>query len=354
MPLSITTTLNGPYRDSFDDSHGVIRYSYQGEDPRRWDNVGLKKAMAAQAPLVYFHPVARPGRYLATYPVFVVADNEPGLTFSVQLDAPSILELPDFEMTGEDRGARRAYYTATVKRRAHQASFRERVLMAYREMCALCRLRHGQLLDAAHIVADADPEGEPHVSNGLALCKLHHAAFDSFFLTVTPEYRIVVQKRILDETDGPMLVVGLQQLHGQPIQLPKSVPLRPDQDRPALLIDEATQAITEALYRIYSVPILHDHDLVAVGVTLGDLFGALNQLADLLATRVDQCANAHPLKVGRNVNLVPVLIVLPSITGNVVQPGLFAKGQVIRSRQRVGRICAGSKDGLDVGCGFRR
>ena|SRR5947209_1453280 len=68
---------------------------------------------------------------------------------------------------------------------------------------------------------------------------------------------------------------------------------------PALLIDEATQAITEALYRIYSVPILHDHDLVAVGVTLGDLFGALNQLADLLATRVDQCANAHPLKVGR-------------------------------------------------------
>src|SRR5436189_4489870 len=48
LPLSITTTLNGPYRDSFDDSHGVIRYSYQGEDPRRWDNVGLKKAMAAQ------------------------------------------------------------------------------------------------------------------------------------------------------------------------------------------------------------------------------------------------------------------------------------------------------------------
>ncbi|HET7473733.1 MAG TPA: HNH endonuclease [Candidatus Limnocylindrales bacterium] len=229
LPISITTTLNGPYRDSFDDSRGVIRYSYQGDDPGRWDNVGLRRAMATQAPLVYFHPVARPGRYLATFPVFIVGDDQPGLMFSVQLDAPTILERLDVDLVAEDRGATRAYYTSTVRRRAHQASFRERVLIAYREMCALCRLRHGELLDAAHIVADNDPEGEPLVTNGLALCKLHHAAFDSFFLTVTPEYRVVVRPSILAETDGPMLVVGLQQLHGQPIELPRAAALRPDQ-----------------------------------------------------------------------------------------------------------------------------
>ena len=231
LPLSITTTLGGPYPDSFDDAAGVIRYSYQGTDPRRWDNAGLRAAMNVQAPLVYFHPVVFRGRYLATYPVFVVGDNEPGLTFSIQLDAPSILERDDLLAASEDRNIRRAYYTSTVRRRVHQASFRESVLAAYRTMCALCSLRHAELLDAAHIVADSDPEGEPKVSNGLALCKLHHAAFDNFFFTVTPEYRVAVRPSILLESDGPMLVVGLQRIHDQAIRIPKSVSLQPDQEQ---------------------------------------------------------------------------------------------------------------------------
>jgi putative restriction endonuclease len=95
----------------------------------------------------------------------------------------------------------------------------------------LCRLRHLELLDAAHITPDTDPEGEPHVSNGLALCKLHHAAFDGFFFTVTPEYRVEVRPSILAESDGPMLIVGLQQIHGQAIQLPSKTAQRPEQSR---------------------------------------------------------------------------------------------------------------------------
>jgi len=41
-----------------------------------------------------------------------------------------------------------------------------------------------ELLDAAHITPDTHPEGEPIVSNGLSLCKLHQAAFDRFFFTI--------------------------------------------------------------------------------------------------------------------------------------------------------------------------
>ena len=52
------------------------------------------------------------------------------------------------------------------------------------------RLRHQELLEAAHIVADRDPEGEPKVRNGLALCKLHHAAFDCHIIGVNPDYRV--------------------------------------------------------------------------------------------------------------------------------------------------------------------
>jgi putative restriction endonuclease len=78
---------------------------------------------------------------------------------------------------------------------------------------------------------DSEDEGEPVVSNGLALCKLHHAAFDSFFLTVRPDYTIEVKQSILEENDGPMLLVGLKQVHGQMIQLPRSATDRPDRER---------------------------------------------------------------------------------------------------------------------------
>jgi putative restriction endonuclease len=35
----------------------------------------------------------------------------------------------------------------------------------------------------------------------------------------------------LEETDGPMLLIGLKQMHDQPIQLPKSPADRPDRAR---------------------------------------------------------------------------------------------------------------------------
>jgi len=113
----------------------------------------------------------------------------------------------------------------------HQRGFRERVLDAYRSQCALCRLRHAELLDAAHIIPDSDPGGVAEVPNGLALCKLHHAAFDRFFLGVTPDYEIRVRGDILAEEDGPMLRHGLKGLHGGRIILPRSARNRPAPDR---------------------------------------------------------------------------------------------------------------------------
>jgi putative restriction endonuclease len=45
------------------------------------------------------------------------------------------------------------------------------VLQAYETRCALCQLRHGELLDAAHILPDTHPSGRPVVPNGLSLCR---------------------------------------------------------------------------------------------------------------------------------------------------------------------------------------
>lgn len=82
---------------------------------------------------------------------------------------------------------------------------------------------------AAHILPDSDPEGEPLITNGLALCKLHYAAFDSFILGVTPDYIVKVRASVLDEADGPMLQHGLKEIHGAKLLLPTSRSLWPNQ-----------------------------------------------------------------------------------------------------------------------------
>lgn len=234
MPLSIATAPAGPYDDSFG-ADGLLRYRYRGQDPGHRDNVGLRLAMQRRAPLVYLHGVVK-GQYLAVWPVFVVGDEPERLTFTVAVDDASVAEgaarragtEPD--QAGDDAG-RRAYITSTVRTRLHQRGFRERVLRAYQNQCALCRLRHRDLLDAAHIVPDTDPEGEPVVSNGLSLCKIHHAAFDRLMIGIRPDYVVEVHPRILAESDGPMLKHGLQGMHETSLILPRAGRDRPDPER---------------------------------------------------------------------------------------------------------------------------
>ena len=84
---------------------------------------------------------------------------------------------------------------------------------------------------AAHILPDGHPRGEPWVSNGLALCKLHHAAFDQNILGINPSLVVEIREDILREVDGPMLKHGLQELDGQHLlYVPKSKGLRPNEE----------------------------------------------------------------------------------------------------------------------------
>lgn len=180
--------------------------------------------MGRETPLIYFYGISE-GEYLPAWPVFIVGDDPAALTFTVALDVPYVQVSSPQPM--EIAEPRRKYATASFRRRLHQTSFRERVLAAYRERCAICRLRHRELLDAAHIVPDRDPKGEPVVANGLSLCKLHHAAFDNYFITVSPDYQVLIRQDLLDESDGPMLRHGLQELHGSLIHLPRRQELKP-------------------------------------------------------------------------------------------------------------------------------
>jgi putative restriction endonuclease len=232
IPLSITTVANGPYDDSFSPD-GLLRYRYQGTNPQHSDNVGLRMAMRERIPLVYFHSTV-PGMYLASWPVYIVGDNPNLLSFTVVVDDQALVRIKPGDQPAqqeEDEAlilSRRAYITRETRIRLHQQNFRDRVLAAYRTQCACCRLRHAELLDAAHIIPDVDPEGVPLVRNGISLCKLHHSAFDSFLIGISANYVVEVRKDVLEEADGPMLLHGLQGLNQKQILLPRQVELRPD------------------------------------------------------------------------------------------------------------------------------
>ena len=232
LPLSIRTAIDGPYDDRAGEE-GRFLYAYRGTNPKHSDNVGLRELMRRRIPLVYFFGLLK-GRYLAAWPVFVVDDDPRTLTFTIQLDDAAVLVSGvsassvalSYEHGGDER---RRYVTRELQVRLHQRSFRERVLRAYRSRCAVCHLRHHELLDAAHIVPDSEA-GAPRVPNGLALCKLHHAAFDKLFVGVRPDGIIEVRRDILEEEDGPMLLHGLKRLHRTRLHAPRRAEDRPDPD----------------------------------------------------------------------------------------------------------------------------
>jgi putative restriction endonuclease len=233
MPLSIRTAPENPKKPRpYDDSmgeDGIIHYKYRGTDPAHPDNAGLREAMRRQVPLVYFFGLF-PGRYLAEYPVFVVGEDPGDLSFKVQVGDRRTLFVDAHEGVAEPATtAIREYITVVAQRRMHQEEFRARVLRAYRECCAVCMLRHAELLEAAHILPDRHPRGHPVVPNGLALCKIHHAAFDRNILGIRPDLVVEIRDDILKEEDGPMLRHGLQELHGRDLlNVPRARELKPD------------------------------------------------------------------------------------------------------------------------------
>jgi len=234
MPLSITTVAveegeTRPYDDTVGDD-GLLRYRYRGTDPQHPDNVGLRLARQRGVPLIYFFGIVK-GWYVAEWPVYIVGDDPERLTFTVSVDDRRFASLGSIDApdVGETE-IRRRYATRIFQQRLHQRQFRERVVRAYQHHCAVCRLRRDELLDAAHIVPDADPRGVPSVTNGLALCTLHHAAFDRNVIGITPDYVVHVRRDVLEQEDGPMLIHGLQGFHGRPLRLPAREAWRPDRE----------------------------------------------------------------------------------------------------------------------------
>ena len=212
-----------PYDDDLVGTDGRCGYKMRGTDPNHSDNRALREAMVQGVPLIWWQGV-QGGGYSALYPVFVTQEQPSSLQFMIDInDVPLI----DSAWTPPVR-IDAAYREQMMRQRLHQRPFRAAVLRAYRTSCAVCSFRHGELLDAAHIQEDA-AGGVPDITNGLALCKMHHAAYDRRILGITPDYQVEINERVLHEVDGPMLRHGIQDFHGQQLMvLPERRTQRPD------------------------------------------------------------------------------------------------------------------------------
>lgn len=86
-----------------------------------------------------------------------------------------------------------------IRRRARSAAFREEVRELYDYTCAICGAErwtpagHPEV-EAAHIYPRSE-NGADDLRNGLALCKLHHWAFDSGWLSLDNGYEVLVKDR---------------------------------------------------------------------------------------------------------------------------------------------------------------
>ncbi len=213
------------HRQIFDSSE-MVEYDFMGRNPEAVDNRLLREALENNVPVIYFLGVA-PGLYLAALPAFISGWDADALKARVAFSGPDQWAPPE-------NAPERRYALREVQQRLHQGSFREAVIAAYRGRCALSGLPEQRLLDAAHIISDKHERlGQPVVTNGLPLSKIHHAAFDAHLIGISPDYRVRVSDRLLEKSDGPMLE-ALKQLNGGSLHLPRRKEDHPDRDRLAL------------------------------------------------------------------------------------------------------------------------
>ncbi|MCA1942373.1 MAG: HNH endonuclease [Yonghaparkia sp.] len=213
---------NNPYDDAIDRETGLLRYSWAKGPLDAGDNRKLLAALQTGTPIILFEKPL-PNLYVPVLPVYVIDVDIERRHFIIDLDDSRL-------RTGREVPLDKSYVARVVKQRVHQPMFRARVLNAYNKRCAVCTLRYPELLDAAHIISDNDERGLPIVTNGMAMCKIHHAAYDQDFLGVSPDYIVYINERLLADRDGPMLQFGLQAMNGKSLELPSRRDDRPDRD----------------------------------------------------------------------------------------------------------------------------
>ena len=221
-----------PYEDDVG-IDGLQRYKWRGTDPNHSDNRALRRALERNLPLLWlvgigYVPGSTQQLFDARFPVYLIGEEPDQHQFIVALEeGQGVISLDEPPAVQE---IVKRYNERIVKTRYHQPLFRARVIHAYHERCAICRLPFTELLEAAHIRPDSKG-GSTKISNGMSLCKIHHGAYDSDIIGVSPDYVIHVKDSVLETFDGPTLQHSIKEMHGESLrQIPSENTNKPDRE----------------------------------------------------------------------------------------------------------------------------
>ncbi len=125
-------------------------------------------------------------------------------------------------------GIRIGQYHAPPAERRRDSQFRRSVLRAYEHRCAICnfdlKLEDSDIvLEAAHIKAHCDG-GPDQIDNGLALCVLHHRAFDRGAISLDDDFRLLVSSELYGQNG---MEDWFLRFMGKPIKEPQELSQRP-------------------------------------------------------------------------------------------------------------------------------
>jgi putative restriction endonuclease len=108
-----------------------------------------------------------------------------------------------------------------VKVRVNQRLFRSAVLAAYGNRCCITGLSVPTILSAGHIAPwSTDSKNRMNPRNGLCLSLVHHRAFDSGLIKITPDFRVRFSSTLLKLRDDPAVEDFFGKYEGQEMRRP--------------------------------------------------------------------------------------------------------------------------------------
>ena len=123
------------------------------------------------------------------------------------------LNIEDFPK-GEER-------ETIIKARVNQSFFRSTILSSYNLKCCITGLSIPDFLVASHIMPwSKDLENRTNPHNGLCLNSIHDKAFDRGFITVTPNYKILISNFFDDYSNDLAVKDFFKKYQNQSINLP--------------------------------------------------------------------------------------------------------------------------------------
>jgi putative restriction endonuclease len=138
-------------------------------------------------------------------------------------------------MVAEGEVARMFSDPLLARRRLGQGGFRLLITESFERQCAVTREHTLPVLDAAHI-RPVTQQGQHAVNNGLLLRSDVHTLFDRGYVTVTPDYKFRVSRRLDEEWQNGKVYYALDK---KPIHLPR----RPDQYPDSALLEWHAETI---------------------------------------------------------------------------------------------------------------